>query len=288
MKFYEVSLRSALLALPLLLAIPAEATARQDIPGCYGGRGQQSADIAGFTIKAFRHPQADAEEHEDQCLFEVRSAVGKLVFSAEDHGLQILPISGVNINGEGEPAAVVEGYTGGAHCCWNYWILSLGSRPQLLFHLYNERAANFVKEQRGSVLIETMDGRFDYFDELSHAATPFPFLYFRLEGQQLVDVSAEFWSRYEAEITKAREQLSAEELSGFRSNWVKDKSGDPFEDTRAKVLTIVFAYLYGGRPAEAWQALSEMWPPGDRQRIKRLILKTRADGLAHRRENKKW
>lgn len=288
MKFHEISLRLALVALAFLFAVACQVSARQEQPGCYGGRGQQSADIAGFTIKVFRHIQAYGKEQEAECISEVRSAAGKLVFSAEDHGLQILPISGADINGDGVPDVVIEGYTGGAHCCWNYWILSLGARPRLLFHLYNERDADFAKEQCGSILIATLDGRFDYFDGLSHAATPFPPLYFRLEGQRLVDVSAEFWPRYETEIRKARERISAEEISSFRANWLKDRSRNPFEDTRAKVLTIVLAYLYGGRLAEAWQALYEMWPPSDQQRIKRLILETRASGLPQRRENKKW
>lgn len=50
--------------------------------------------------------------------------------------------------------------------------------------------------------------------------------------------------------------------------------------TVKRVLTIVLNYLYSGREAQAWQALDEMWPASDEQRVKGLILERRARGLA--------
>ena len=49
--------------------------------------------------------------------------------------------------------------------------------------------------------------------------------------------------------------------------------------TMPKVLTIVFANLYGGREQEAWKELDEMWPPTDKERIRKVILQKRAEGI---------
>ncbi len=49
--------------------------------------------------------------------------------------------------------------------------------------------------------------------------------------------------------------------------------------TVKKVLVIVLNYLYSGRDDQAWQALGEMWPPADVERVKKLILERRSRGL---------
>jgi hypothetical protein len=51
------------------------------------------------------------------------------------------------------------------------------------------------------------------------------------------------------------------------------------ENVKPLVLTIVLAYLYSGREDQAWKALEEMWPRFDQQRIRKLIVETRAKGL---------
>jgi len=49
--------------------------------------------------------------------------------------------------------------------------------------------------------------------------------------------------------------------------------------TVKRVLTIVLNYLYSGREPQAWQALDEMWPPSDKERVRGLILERQARGL---------
>jgi hypothetical protein len=44
-------------------------------------------------------------------------------------------------------------------------------------------------------------------------------------------------------------------------------------------LEIVWSYLYSGREQEAWSALADMWPPGDRDRIRGSILDARIHGI---------
>ncbi len=49
--------------------------------------------------------------------------------------------------------------------------------------------------------------------------------------------------------------------------------------TKAKVLEIIWSYLYSGRDQDAWRALADMWPPGDFDRIRTAILNARARGI---------
>jgi len=246
--------------------------------GCNGARGIDTKRVNGYVISAKAFP--DQKKFIDECMAVIKDAKGKTVFSTHDHGIEILPISGEDINGDGQPDAVIEGYSGGAHCCWTYWIVSLGTHPRLVAHIYNERDLAFTKERNGQVLIQTLDGRFDYFDGLCHACTVFPSVYLRLHDDHLEDVGPDFWSKYQEEIDKANKLLTLEVLSRFRMGNKKDTVN--FEEMKPVVLSVVLAYLYGDRPTQAWKSLDEMWPPQDKVRIKKLILATRGTGFATR------
>jgi hypothetical protein len=261
-------------------------TDREPKDSCIGSEGRASKRIGSFLISVHAHP--DQKEFMDECAATISSADGKTVFQAHDHGTGILSITGRDINGDGEPEAVIEGWSGGAHCCYTYWIVSLGRNRRLIARLYNEEPIQFadLKHDSGIILV-TVDGRFDYFDEMCHACSPFSSVYLKLEGDQLKDVSPEFWPRYQKEIDSQRGQLTSKELADFRKEWKKDQPNeqDTFEETRQKVLGIVLAFLYGGKPEEAWKALDEMWPPGDKARMKDLILKTRGTGFVARSQD---
>jgi hypothetical protein len=260
----------------------ASASHAQKWNGCLGGEGRQEQKIGEFSISVSRHPRADLAEFQDECIAEIKDATDKVLFSSHGHGLEILPITGADLDGDGDPDVVIEGYSGGAHCCWTYWIFSVGKSPRLLARFYNERPISFEKiEGHTGITLATLDGRFDYFDGMCHACSPFPSVYLRLEGSRIVDISTEYWAEYDTEIEGAREGLSLTELSEFRNEWRKRQPTDrnTFEEIRENVLYIVLGYLYAGKSDEAWKTLGEMWPPSDFRRIKRLILKTRGKGF---------
>jgi hypothetical protein len=248
--------------------------------GCYAAQGRDSRRIKSYVVSTRAYP--NQEEFIDECMVVVKDEKGKTVFAAHDHGVEILSISGEDINGDGQPDVVIEGYSGGAHCCWTYWIVSLGVCPRLLASIYNERDVTFRKERSGQVLIETLDGRFDYFDGSCHACSTFPRVYMRLKRDQLEEVNSEFWPSYQKDIHIARLELKTEELSKFRA---RDKPDAETDDTRKLVLTIVLAYIYAGRQDQAWQTLDEMWPAQDKERIKALIIEQRGRGFVGRHDD---
>ena len=253
------------------------------VPACYAQedcfRGEVHTEpqtIADFLIR-FRQVSASGAP---SCRVEVFSLQGGMAFHADDAGIQLLQPASTDLNGDGVPDLVLEGYSGGAHCCWTYWIVSLGPKPGLLASFKNQSPIALVPGNEGKTDIQTRDGAFDYFDCLSHAESPVPTVFLRLEGRRLRDVGMEHLPAYEKQIRDAREYLSSARLNQVRAAENMDEmcSGEPRAAMPA-VLTIVLAYLYGGQEQQAWKALDAMWPKFDIQRVRAEIVKARARGI---------
>ena len=197
---------------------------------------------------------------------------GKESLLLEDWGISIHQGTGWDVFGDGNPSLILEGYSGGAHCCYTYRIASLGDLPVILAPVRNE-APFFVFQDPASrqYRIMTSDGGFDYFDGLCHACASMPRVVLQADASGLHDVSPQFVEQYDSEIALARARIGEENIDKFL---ISD-----FKDAKGTVLEIVYSYLYSGREAQAWQALEEMWPARDRDRIKQLILKMRAQGI---------
>lgn len=183
--------------------------------------------------------------------------------------------TGDDLLGDGNPSLILEGYSGGAHCCYTYQIADLGERPVILAPIKNESPFFVFKDPSTSQFrILTSDGAFDYFDGLCHACAPFPRVVLQATTTGLRDVSSQFVEEYDSEIAVARARIGQGEIGKFELS--------DFADAKPVVLEIIYSYLYSGREEQAWQALNEMWPAADRDRIHKLILDTRAKGLLSR------
>jgi hypothetical protein len=272
----------------LLLAFTAASAEQPKAPDCFRGEVHvEPSRIGDFLIKLDSVPDKRDPRYA-LCRLQIFSSHGP-VFQATDQTMRVDEISGKDINGDGEPEGVFEGYSTaapgaasgaqGAHR-WNYWIVSLGHQPGLLKELSNQTAIEFRANSEGHVDLRTGDGAFDYFDCLSHAETVFPTVFLRLRGRELQDVGPEHWEDYADQIAEARRRITAEELHQFRESPNQDEmcEGAP-RATMPNVLAIVFANLYGGKAQEAWKALDEMWPPTDKERVRKLILEKRAEGI---------
>jgi len=97
---------------------------------CYqpGAAGGGKVKVAGFSIEVKPFPDPDDSEF-TLCQASVTSPNGKIVYSTNDWGAEIDHVTGKDVNGDGEPDAVLVSYSGGAHCCWTYHIISLGKKP---------------------------------------------------------------------------------------------------------------------------------------------------------------
>jgi hypothetical protein len=279
--------RRTILLLSLLLVAPFRATANgRDWCGP-NGRGE-SRRVKGFIVQLVPL-QSEDDAVDVRCRVIVRVRDGRVAFARSGHQITILDITGEDVNGDGRPDAVFEDYSGGAHCCWTYWIASLGDSPKLVREIENDREVVFSKDEHdGKVTINTLDGAFDGFAELSHADSPFPAVYLRLEGRDLKRVDGEFWPQYAAEIREARSRLHNDDLAAFRKQGpitvkldfsVEAGEVHTLTKTETNVLLIVLAYLYAGKTQTAWTELHKYWPPGDEQRIRKEILATARSGF---------
>jgi hypothetical protein len=147
----------------------------------------------------------------------------------------------------------------------------------------------------GQIEIWTHDtGAVSGFEGLRLSAIDFPPpMALRFENERLIDVSAEFPSRFDSQIATLRAQLDANALNEFKNSDGKLSGlsllpGEELESllkTKIRVLEIVWSYLYSGREQEAWRELQDMWPANDLDRIRAAILDARARGIRAQVDN---
>jgi len=238
--------------------------------------GKYEIELVPGVDSSFHDPSShDPSSHDQDCRAYLVDPAGRKTFLLKDWGISIHEGTGKDVFGDGNPSLILEGYSGGAHCCYTYRIASLGEHPVILSPIKNEAPFYVFQDpatQRYRIM--TSDGAFDYFDGLCHACAPMPRVVLEADRRGLHDVSPQFAEQYDGEIALARAKIGEGDMEKFLTS--------DFADAKGTVLEIVFSYLYSGREAEAWQALDEMWPAADRERVKQLILKTRGEGILAR------
>jgi hypothetical protein len=192
--------------------------------------------------------------------------------------------------GFGAPVAALQIRKADVDPLMTYEIYSLSKPPRKLRSItggdsYSAADTNLD----GQIEIWTSDAAaVNGFEGIPLSALDFaPAIALRFDHHRLLDVSAEFPSHYDRQIAAVRAQLDAEQLSAFRSSngTLSSKSPVPMSELRSlrsteiKVLEIVWSYLYSGREQEAWQALTDMWPSADYDRIRAAIVKARGRGI---------
>ncbi|HYG99392.1 MAG TPA: hypothetical protein VD837_09700 [Terriglobales bacterium] len=267
-------------ALFLLLFSATLAFARKADDSCRNGVGRIERSFGAYKLVV---EPTKSEEDEPICRAAVNGSSGNETFSISEFAISVLPISGSSVTNDGNKSIVLEGFSGGAHCCWTYWIVALGPHPGRVREIHNDSPLAFDRVS-SRVVITTRDGAFNYFDDLPHAFSPMPTIFLQLDGKILRDVSAQFVSEYDKQISGVRQELTAESVEAFRSGPTPDlKAGGPdtaeWMQTKAAILSLVLSYLYSGRDQQAWNTLDEMWPASDRERISKLIVETRARGI---------
>lgn len=270
-----------------MLCLCAVSTCAQEFDQCFSGNSNPQfmghfKHLKGYILRIDQHKEdtvyKDIVYEQTLCRASVISPGGKVIFQADDAGMKLNEMTGKDLNGDGQADAVFEGFSGGAHCCWTYWIVSLGDHSGLVQEFKNETDVSFYDiDNDGRIEIWTKDGAFEHFDCLSPTDSPLPTVIFRLESRALKDVGQEYKEGYDREIEDAWSTLKTFELDRFRAaNYACEGES---RETMPKVLRIVLAYLYSGREQAAWQALEQMWPAHGVERIRRQIIDARSAGV---------
>jgi hypothetical protein len=229
--------------------------------------------------------------------FAERACSAKLVWEAHetpvvsDAGVVAIDVLGADL-GFGKPVVAFQIDKSGSGSKRAYEIFSLNKPPRLLYTITGGdtySAADTDLDDRVEIWTDDAVG-VDGFERLPRADLDLvPTVVLRLEKNYLVDVSAEFRSHYDAQISNVRAHLDPRDQADFkRSDGVLSPSvsrpGDELHRlirTKIAVLEIVWSYLYSGREREAWSALEDMWPSSDVERIRAAILNARRHGILH-------
>ena len=159
-----------------------------------------------------------------------------------------------DVNADGLDDAIVNYYTGGAHCCFVYLIFSEGpSGIQLIdsFSL-NNAVIKAVKDLDGDGVpeLETWDDRLAYFPDLSFAVSPvLPLILCRSAEHIYYDCTPHF-----PEVL----ENSAEEVEGRLRDAVQRQLGE--EVKRSEALALLATYLRLRMDEEGWSKVRSLCP----------------------------
>lgn len=259
-------------ALAALLLLSCAAHARDLSRLCSAGEGKATRPLwNNYQLRVY-----PSRDRRDLCTAEVVASDGGVLFSRDQNSFTWNAATGKDVNGDGAPDVVLEAYTGGAHCCWKYWIFSFAPDPMLAGELDNDEPVSFGLATKGRLVMHTTDEAFNNFDGLCYACSPRVDLYFVLQGDQFKDVTAEFVTA--GNLDSMRKRLEAVPVDRFRQLSSTQDLAPELREAKAAVLNLVLAYLYSGHEDEAWKALKESWPPSDVERIQQQILAARGKG----------
>jgi hypothetical protein len=263
--------RVAMLAcITLLAAASALAQPDPDLPaqsfaaGCYDGHGENTAHLpSGLVVRI-----APSNSSRKPCSVEISNAAGKVLYAAATFGIRLHEASG---SAPGfNPNLVLEQLSAPAGP-YKYTVFSLNPFEQWMV-LRNSHPLK-LRVGSGRTVFSTLDGALDDLVP-NHEFAPGADVFLQLDGRRLRDVSPDYRRDYDRAIDLARQRLWARDLQSLRDNGPLEQP-----EMRQAILTIVVEYLYSGREKQAWQALEDMWPPMDRERIKQAIQNARARGI---------
>jgi hypothetical protein len=265
---------------------------------CNAGDGRFEGEFsAGIKVHvgSARNPRPSGSRPSGSQTFATRACEARLSWGhqdltvATDFSQLDLDAFGADL-GDGIPVAAFQEKKTAADCCMDYLIYSLDKPPRLLRTITGGQFFTASdKDLDGRVEVWTREAAavngFENFG-LSEMEYP-PAVAFRTEHGRLLDVSAEFQPYFDAEITKIRIGLQAQDLQNFKRSdgrlaptlSIPPDHAHQLRMVKIKVLEIVWAYLYSGREQNAWRSLAEMWPPEDVDRIRAAITNARARGL---------
>jgi len=219
---------------------------------CFAGALSAVPRTDGIQIKVSAYHPEDLPADIRECRLTIRNAAtGAIILRADDHVFSIV-LAGRDLNGDGVPDIVLEGYSGGNHGTSTYYVISTGDKPALVLKFESDDVpAKFVKNQdSGKMEIHTWDGAFFMLDGLAAAFSPYPDVYLQVDGTRLRDISLQHRADYDKVIRTAGRSLPAADFARFRVIDEKpDKAGE--EEAASSVLKIAVAYLYSGRELEA-------------------------------------
>jgi hypothetical protein len=207
--------------------------------------------VDGYALRLWGNP-ADSIGYDNLLLLEQANAEPVQIKMAS----AIHPQTGSDLNNDGFPEAVIETYSGGAHCCFGTFIYSLRDEPLLILHKPESNAGGQFQDLNGDDIYEfvTYDDLFAY-RYCAYAVSPAVkvILAYDSSAQLYLPASPRFPEQYVQEIAEHTAMAQ-----GNLSDFIGD-DGTP----KCGVLPLVLDYLYIGQPEKAHQELLRLYPYSD-------------------------
>ncbi|MEM7799937.1 MAG: hypothetical protein AAF633_12155 [Chloroflexota bacterium] len=180
------------------------------------------------------------------------------------HSAQVHPMSGTDISGNGLIDLIVEGYSGGAHCCHSLDIFELGATANHTLALQSDNCGATLEDIDGNGTFEvvTCDDSFAYRYCAYVASPPVTTFYRYLDARNRNDsfthntyqvVGNESLDLYSDTIASHIERLANSQGAG--AGWDNTNKCD--------VLGLALIYLYTGNSTQAYQTLEQYYTGGD-------------------------
>ena len=169
------------------------------------------------------------------------------------HGAEWL-VPGARLLGpDSDPCVVIEGWSGGAHCCYTLWIFQLGRWPRHVdtvpLHHGGWRLVDL--DHDGDAEIECRDWTYAY-HWTSFAASPAPRIVLRKGGDGYGFVLAPDLMRRAAPPATELDAAAARARTAMAADAMTDEyAGD--------LHRVMLDLLYTGHPALAWEHLERCW-----------------------------
>ncbi len=247
--------------------IPMPQPPLPDIAGTY-----DSVAVAGYVIKG----SVEAPYTEDE-----RSVI---TISKDGHLLREFPNVPIDpdwnnfkvesLLGKGSKQLIIEQYSGGAHCCWTYFILDLSANLHVIYDdsIYSDLERDMVfKDIDGDGVTEIIRpvGIFDYFAYLSHVESPFPLVVLKYSDERhRYAVANKLFKKFL--MSGMDESIAAvrECHSDTSSDKAADTSETCYSPERARgdrcfpeILSVMLQYIYAGDRDTGW-AFFDKWYSG--------------------------
>jgi len=151
-----------------------------------------------------------------------------------------------DIDNDGQFEAVVEYRSGGAHCCYTYFIYrKVETQLKLIGSIYLGNSSEPIfkdMDNDGIMEVLTLDDRLAYFDDLCFACSPFLPLIICYRNNSFTNCTARFPEMIEKEIQKTLNQRS----SGF--------------DLRGNALKYLALHIIFKKEADGWIGIRKYYP----------------------------
>jgi hypothetical protein len=228
---------------------------------------EEERHIGEYTVSVFaKEGWACADRYE----ITITDRENYYLFTKTGFRMWLDPLTGRDITGEGNPDVIIKSYSGGAHCCYETTVVSLGPKRRLVVYPFPDSRTGHCRARfadldgDGVYEVITCDDSFAY-KFCSYADSPMVKVILKLDPREgYVPASPDFPWLYRGDIARHR-KLAAEALART------DEYSCRYYPPKCAVLEVVLDLLYSGHPEEAWREFELYYKCPDRGEFRRMI-----------------